>query len=166
MLVTVGPYSVSMIDVSGQRLQHVLPTPAVDTRAWWLWRVPWLVILIGVLAALVAVFGRIETRGWRRPSEPPGWLSARVVGVLTASTPRVALTVGGFVTVVLGLLSDNVAPTAGHYLVGMPVGGLAAFLVGATVLRVARGTWGMSIGMSGPRRGDEDPAPTPVRAGQ
>lgn len=131
---------------------HLLPTPAVATRAWWLWRVPWLIMLVAVLVGLVAVFGRIETRGWHRPPERPGWLPCGVVRVSTAPVPRVLLTVGGFLAVVLGLLSDNGAPRFGHYLVGMPVGGLAAVLAGATVLRVLRAVPVARAARSDPRR--------------
>ncbi|HEY9476359.1 MAG TPA: acyltransferase [Mycobacteriales bacterium] len=131
---------------------HVLPTPVVATRAWWLWRTPWLIMLIVVLAGLVTVFGRIETRGWRRPTERPGWLPDRVVRAVTAPVPRLLLTVGSFVAVVLGLLSDNGAPTVDHYLVGMPAGGLAMFLAGATVLRLLRAVPETLAARSGPFR--------------
>lgn len=117
---------------------HLLPTPAVATRAWWLWRVPWLVMLMAVLALLVVVFGRLEVRRSPRPHRLPGWLSAGLVRALTLPAPRALLTVLGFVAVVAGLLSNNLAPRVGHYLVGMPAGGLAAYLAGASVLRLLR----------------------------
>ncbi|MCM0678065.1 acyltransferase, partial [Micromonospora phytophila] len=46
----------------------VLPTPPVGSAAWLAWRLPWLLMLTVVLAALVAVFGPIEARtGTTRP---------------------------------------------------------------------------------------------------
>jgi hypothetical protein len=117
---------------------HVLPTPPVATHVWWLWRAPWLIMLIAVLAVLVAVFGRIETRGSRRPLQRPSWLSAGLVRTLTAPVPRVLLTVAAFIAVIFGLLGNSLAPRVGHYLVGMPAAALAAYLIGATVLRLLR----------------------------
>jgi hypothetical protein len=212
-LTLIGPYSVSMIDMSGQRLQnaspptlallattafqlglvmsiqpraqrwlrrprpwravvavnsviftiflwhmsavvllvgllhalHRLPTPPVATSAWWLWRVPWLLMLTVVLAVLVAVFGRLEARprGQGGPATPPppgppgawpGWLRRAA----TTGWPRVALTVAAFAAVIVGLVSNNLAPRTGVYLVGMPAAGILAYLGGATVLRLLR----------------------------
>ncbi|MFD0819747.1 acyltransferase, partial [Micromonospora zhanjiangensis] len=55
---------------------HLLPTVAPNTAFWWLLRLPWLAGLLVLLAGLVAVFGRIEARGDRRPDTPPRWLPA------------------------------------------------------------------------------------------
>jgi hypothetical protein len=116
---------------------HALPTPTVATRDWWLWRLPWLVMLMGMLAALVAVFGRIETRGTRRPATPgrlPPWL----VRAVTAPASRVGLTVVAFTAVIAGLLDNSLTSRTGHYLVGMPAAGLLTYLIGAAVLRLSR----------------------------
>jgi hypothetical protein len=210
-LTVAGPYSVSMIDVSGQRLQnasppslallaatafqlglvmalrdraepwlhrarpwrvvvamnsviftvflwhmsavvllvgllyalHRLPTPTVATTAWWLWRVPWLLALTVVLAVLVAIFGRLETRPAppRRAGRWPAWMRQAV----TAGPARVVLTVAAFAAVITGLVSNNLAPRTGVYLAGMPSAGLLAYLAGATVLRLLRSMPGRSV---------------------
>lgn len=118
---------------------HVLPTPPVDTRAWWLWRTPWLMMLIPVLTMLVAVFGRIETHGSPRLQPPrPHWPLARHVGGLNARMPRAVLTGTAFAAVVAGLLGNNLTPRVGHYLLGMPTSAFATYLLGATMLRLLR----------------------------
>jgi hypothetical protein len=117
---------------------HLLPTPQVNTAAWWLWRVPWLILLSLVLALLVAIFGPIETRGAHRLSARPGWLPPGLAAVLTRSRPRAVLTVLGFAAAVAGLLDNNLAPESGHELFGLPAPALAVFLIGAATLRLLR----------------------------
>ncbi|MEU4770986.1 acyltransferase, partial [Micromonospora sp. NPDC023644] len=48
---------VGALDAAGK-----LPTPPVGSAAWLAWRVPWVLMLAVVLAALVAVFGPVEAR--------------------------------------------------------------------------------------------------------
>ncbi|WP_238009502.1 acyltransferase [Dactylosporangium sp. AC04546] len=118
---------------------HALPTPTVATPAWWLWRAPWLMALVLILAALVAVFGRIELRSVHRPA-PSGRLPSWLVRTLTTPAAGVGLTVAAVTAVVAGLLSNSLAPRTGSYLFGMPAAGLLAYLVGAAVLRLLRST--------------------------
>lgn len=115
---------------------HALPTPAVATTAWWLWRLPWLMMLIVVLAALVAVFGRVEIGTHRRPRRLRHWRPRSPVEPRTARATRGVLTVTSLVAAVYGLLSNNLTPRTGHYLFGMPAVPLAAFLAGTAVLRL------------------------------
>jgi hypothetical protein len=61
-----------------------------------------------------------------------------LVRALAAPASRVLLTVAAFTAVVVGLLGNTLTPRTGHYPFGMPAGGLAAYLVGATVLRLLR----------------------------
>ena len=117
---------------------HLLPTPPVNSLAWWLWRVPWLIMLIIVLAGLVAIFGRFETRDNRRRTRRDRRLPARLARALAAAPARLVLTAAGYAGAVLGLLGNNLAPKEGHYLFGMPAPTLAAFLAGAGVLRLLR----------------------------
>ncbi len=116
----------------------LLPTPAVGTAAWWLWRLPWLVMLILVLAVLVAIFGPIERRGARRPATRPRWLPAGVARALTHPVPRTGLTVVGYTAAVAGLLGNSVSANVGHELFGMPTAALVTFLAGAAALRLLR----------------------------
>lgn len=56
-------------------------------RSWWLWRIPWVLLLAAVLVALVASFGRFEARLAWSPTSHRGWLvaiKALVAVVLTA----------------------------------------------------------------------------------
>ena len=110
----------------------LLPTPAVATAGWWLWRLPWLLMLTVVLAVLVAVFGRLETRP--RPPTPPAWLRRSPADTVTGAL----LTLAAFAAVVAGLLANNLAPSNAAYVVGMPAAGLIAYLVGAAALRMLR----------------------------
>ncbi|MGW4500950.1 acyltransferase family protein, partial [Micromonospora sp. NPDC004336] len=48
---------VGALDAAGR-----LPTPPAGSAAWLAWRVPWVLMLTVVLAALVAVFGPVEAR--------------------------------------------------------------------------------------------------------
>jgi Acyltransferase family len=128
--------SAVLLLVGGLNALHLLPTPAVATHAWWFWRIPWLVMLIGVLAALVAVFGPIETRTPRRPQ--PGRVPCGFVRALAAPVARLWLTVAAFTAVVVGLLSITLAPRTGQYLFGMPAAGIVVYVIGATTLRLLR----------------------------
>jgi hypothetical protein len=114
---------------------RLLPTPPVATAAWWLWRLPWLLMLAVVLAVLVAVFGRLEMRPSR--SRGAGLLPALLRGT-AAPLPRLLLTAAAFAAVIAGLVSNNLAPRTGEYLVGIPGAGLVAYLAGASVLRLLR----------------------------
>ncbi|MDG4788459.1 acyltransferase [Micromonospora sp. WMMD1102] len=116
----------------------VLPSPPVGSAAWWLWRIPWLLMLTVVLAGLVAVFGRIELRGSRRPATRPRALPATLCRTLTRPRPRLLLVGLGFAATVAGLFANSVAPKSGEYLLGLPVGALLAYLGGAGLLRLLR----------------------------
>jgi peptidoglycan/LPS O-acetylase OafA/YrhL len=111
---------------------HLLPTPIVGTRDWWIWRLPWLALLSAVLAILVAIFGRLEMRPHQpRPHRPP-------VRTLTAAVPVGVLTIAAFAAVIAGLLGNSLAPRTGDYLFGMPAFSIITYLVGAGVLRLLR----------------------------
>jgi fucose 4-O-acetylase-like acetyltransferase len=103
---------------------HLLPTPPVRSAAWWLWRIPWLVLLVIALTPLVTIFGPIERRRTHRPGAAPG-------------VPRLLLTVGGFAAVVAGLLVNSLTSRTHPEPLGVPTGALAAYLAGALALRVS-----------------------------
>src|SRR5690606_22060658 len=109
----------------------LLATPPVGSAAWWLWRIPWLLCLGVALAALVAVFGRVERRGRRAPRWP---LPARWAASLAQPAPRVVLTVVGFALAVLGIVGDTTAGDTAPEPLGVPVLALAAYLLGAAML--------------------------------
>jgi peptidoglycan/LPS O-acetylase OafA/YrhL len=115
---------------------NLLPTPQVGTAAWWLWRVPWLLILSVVLAALVAIFAPVEMRASRRSHLPPGLLSRWLGRTLAQPGVRVVLAVAGFAATVIGLLINNVASPTLPQPLGIPVSALITFLAGALVLRL------------------------------
>lgn len=130
--------SAAVLLIGALHAAGALPTPAVGTAGWWLWRVPWLVLLAAVLSVLVVVFGRVEVRGGRRPDRRPRWLPAPIAGALARPVPRAVVTVGGFAAVVAGLLLNSMAPRTSQQPYGVPLGALLAFLTGATALRLAR----------------------------
>ncbi len=116
----------------------LLPTPPVNSTSWWLWRLPWLIMLGTVLTVLVAIFARVETRRIHRPENRPTWIPAPVQRVLASPVPRMLLTVAGFVAVVLGLLGNSLTSRTQHETLGIPPAALAAFLAGALILRLLR----------------------------
>jgi hypothetical protein len=125
---------------------HALPTPAVGSTAWWLWRLPWLVALTAVLAMLVGIFGPIEIRAAHRPGRRPGtrvpaparWLPTGITAGLTRPAPRAALTGTGFAAVVFGLLDNSLTSKESPEPLGLPGAALVAYLAGAAVLRLLR----------------------------
>lgn len=130
--------SAAVLLAGGLSAAHLLPTPRVDTALWWLWRIPWLVMLALVLAVLVAIFGPIERRGTHRPPTRPRRIPAWVAGAVSRPAPRAVLTVGGFAGTVLGLLTNNLAARSGEQPLGVPAGSLVAFIAGAAILRLLR----------------------------
>ena len=108
----------------------VLPTPQVGTAAWWAWRVPWLLALAVVLAALVAVFGPIEARTRRHGR------------VRTSRPVQTALVAIGYAGVTVGLLINSLTPKSAAEPLGLPAPTLVAYLVGAGLLRLLRSGWG------------------------
>jgi peptidoglycan/LPS O-acetylase OafA/YrhL len=126
----------------------VLPMPVVATTEWWLWRLPWLLLLTVVLIGLVALFGPIEARSRRiRRRRSPEWLSR----IVTRPMLRAVATVAAYAAVIAGLVSNTVASRTGAHLVGLPTAGLASYLAGAAILHRLRS-------LPAPGRGDE-PAP-------
>lgn len=115
-----------------------LPTPRVGTSAWWLWRVPWLLLLAAALAVLVAIFAPVEMRANRRSRLLPGLVPAWLRRALRYRTPSVVLAVAGFGATIIGLLINNIASSTLPQPVGIPVSALVAFLAGALVLRLLR----------------------------
>ncbi|MFE9690767.1 acyltransferase [Micromonospora sp. NPDC005806] len=129
---------VGLLDALG-----VLPTPRVGSAAWWAWRIPWLLALAVILAALVAIFGPIEARS--RRSAPPadarrGPESAR--GSPGWSRVRTALAVAGYTGIVAGLLLNSLTRKAAPEPLGLPAPALVAYLAGAGALRLLRSGWG------------------------
>ena len=117
---------------------NLLPTPPVVTASWWLWRLPWLVMLSASLGLLVAVFGRLETRQRPRPTELPRGLPRGVARTLSRPAARLVLAVAAYAAVMLGLLDNNLAPSTDSFLLGMPAAGLVCYLLGAGTLRLLR----------------------------
>ncbi|HZD03264.1 MAG TPA: acyltransferase family protein, partial [Longimicrobiales bacterium] len=65
-----------------------------NTLAWWATRIPWLLVLLTVLAGFVAVFGRFEAQPAPPAGRPPAaWRSA--VGAVAVCAGLIALAAGG-----------------------------------------------------------------------
>lgn len=116
----------------------LLPQPAVDSGAWLLVRLPWVATCAVVLAVLVGVFRRLETRS-------AGVARGRTVGAaaagpveLSATTWRMMIGVG-MAAVVAGLLAIAVAGPDPGPLPGLSLPGVASYLAGAGLLRMVRG---------------------------
>lgn len=108
-----------------------LPTPRVGSAAWWAWRIPWVLALTVVLAALVAVFGPIEARSRRHPT-----------GAAPTRPWRTALAVAGYAGIVAGLLLNSLTRKVAPEPLGLPAPALVAYLAGAGALRLLRSGWG------------------------
>jgi hypothetical protein len=121
-----------------------LPQPPKDTGVWLLWKLPWLVVLFTVLGALVAVFGRVETRGLRRGAATSH--SRWTPTALGRPWLRAIATIFGYAACVLGLLGVTVAGPADRGPLGLPTVALAVFLAGAGLLRAGRTARGRRTG--------------------
>jgi hypothetical protein len=64
-----------------------------DTPAWWITRIPWLVLLAAGLAGFVAVFARVEARRPHSAYAPPAWRS--VAGAIALCVGLATLSAGG-----------------------------------------------------------------------
>jgi fucose 4-O-acetylase-like acetyltransferase len=114
---------------------NLLPTPLVGTVGWWVWRVPWLLLLTVVLTGLVILFGRLEAHRGRR-------LPVRLPVLPGRPLPRLVLATAAFIAIVFGLLVNNIVAPAHPEPTGVPVPALAAYLAGAAILRLLRGAAG------------------------
>ncbi|HEX7745662.1 MAG TPA: acyltransferase [Micromonosporaceae bacterium] len=132
---------------------HLLPTPPVGTAFWWLWRIPWLIMLAAVLAVLVAVFGRFEMRPESRKLPLPGPVRAALAAVPRRPWVRATLTVAGYAGAVFGLLTNSLAPKTAADPLGIPPVALIGYLLAAAVLRLLR--------TAGPRPAPQQPHPQP-----
>ncbi|NES15009.1 MULTISPECIES: acyltransferase [Micromonospora] len=120
-----------------------LPTPRVGSAAWWAWRIPWVLALAVVLAALVAVFGPIEARSRRHPT-----------GAAPTRPWRTGLAAGGYAGIVAGLLLNSLTRKVAAEPLGLPAPALVAYLAGAGALRLLRS----GSGSRGSPRRAVDPA--------
>jgi hypothetical protein len=64
-----------------------------DTLAWWITRIPWLLLLAAGLAGFVAVFGRVETRRPRSVAAPSAYRS--ISGAIALCVGLATLSAGG-----------------------------------------------------------------------
>jgi hypothetical protein len=136
--------SAAVLGAVGLYLAGLLPSLPVGSAPWLWWRVPWLVLLAAVLAGLVALFGRVETRA----AEPAAVPVAKRVAVPVAwphppgrrcrAGPAAVVTTG-YLAALAGLLWQAAAGPGDHGPFGLPTGSLLLFLVATALLRLARG---------------------------
>ncbi len=100
------------------------PGPEGVTAAWWLSRIPWILLLMVAMAILVLAFGRFERPRQGRPTTLEGW-PARLKAIA-----GVVLTSAGLGILVIGGLYDTEGP------LNLPVIGLAILLAGLLSLGV------------------------------
>lgn len=118
----------------------LLPSFTVGSPAWFLWQVPWILMLAAVLTGLLMLFSRAE-----RPGDPStgvsGWLSGRLFGGRRRAGPgRTAsvATVIGLVAAVLGMFLIAEAGPVDHGRVPLPTLGLGIWLAAAATLWLVR----------------------------
>lgn len=119
-------------------LLNLLPTSAVGSAAWLAWRIPWLIMLAGVLAVLLAIFGPIETRRLGKPSRDSRWMPTRLGAMLTRKPLCLVLSLTGLAAIVFGLIHNNMLSHDSTVALGLPVAALLAYLAGAALLRLLR----------------------------
>ncbi len=123
----------------GLYLAGLLPSLPVGSAAWLWWQIPWIMILAVVLAGLVAIFGRMETRAAGPPRHRPP-IPAKAATWMVRTGPETAVATAGYLLALLGLLWQANAGEAYHGPFGLPTGSLLLFLAGAAVLWLARVT--------------------------
>jgi peptidoglycan/LPS O-acetylase OafA/YrhL len=114
----------------------LLPSADVGTAAWWWGRLPWLATLAVILVALVAVFGRVETRAMSRRRVCGGLGPDSGQGRRRLASP--AVVVGAYVAAIGGMLWLAASGPGPHGPFVVPTGALALVLGAAAVLRLAR----------------------------
>jgi hypothetical protein len=129
--------SAAVLATIGLYLSGLLVSPPVDSAAWLWWQIPWLAILAVVLAGLVAIFGRVETRAAAEPRHPPR-LPTGLLDRMNQPRPQTAVTTLGYLAALLGLIWQANAGEAYHGWFGLPTGSLLLVLAGAGVLWLAR----------------------------
>ncbi len=118
----------------------LLPPSDPTTAAWWLGRVPWLAALAAVLAVLVVLLARVETRAPARRASgvAEGRRTRRGIVGVTTQLARSGPVVGAYVAAVAGLLWLTVAGGGLHGPFALPTAALALVLAGSAVLRLGR----------------------------
>lgn len=113
------------------------PQPAVGSFAWWALRPVWFAVLVGLLAGLVAVFGRLERP---KPVSYVGWAGRTPVARQGAAVAGVSLVAIGVLGLALVGLSQP-ATRDGSLVVtrATPLACLAYLGVGAWLLRRTAG---------------------------
>ncbi|MFE9690136.1 acyltransferase [Micromonospora sp. NPDC005806] len=117
-------------------LVHWLPSAPVGGGTWWALRALWVLALAVVLLPLVTVLGPIEMRTVRRTRHR----HREPAGTGRADTARTLLTAIGYAGVVAGLVINTMTPMSAPEPLGLPLGTLVAYLIGAGILRLLRST--------------------------
>jgi fucose 4-O-acetylase-like acetyltransferase len=113
----------------------IMPQPVIGSGEWFLLRLPWLLVLMLILATLVAAFGRIESRTVASSSG----LAIRTDQMNDARLRNwQVLILLGVMAVVAGLVLINLGDERTYGPAGLPSAGLIVYFLGAAVLRLAR----------------------------
>lgn len=124
--------SAVVLGAAAVHLTGLLPAEPVGSPGWLAWRLPWIGLLALLLAALVAVFGRIEVRG-AGPARPRGLPDL----ISLQRRPRTVLVVAGYAVAIAGLIGVATAGAGDHGPFGLSTAALLGYLAGAAALRTA-----------------------------
>jgi fucose 4-O-acetylase-like acetyltransferase len=113
----------------------LMSQPVIGSGEWFLLRLPWLLVLMVILAAFVAAFGRIESRTVASSSG----LTIRTDQMTDARLSGWQILIFlGVMAVVAGLILINLGDERTFGPAGLPSAGLIVYFLGAAILRLAR----------------------------
>ncbi|GAB2493842.1 acyltransferase family protein [Nocardiopsis aegyptia] len=113
----------------------LFPQPPVDSAAWVLMRIPWLLAVLPVLLVLVAVFGGVEAR---TTASSAGWRAGALRGVPAGRAVANLLVLAASPMVIGGLVWIALAGPGHHGIGTLPTAACLVYAVGASTLRLAR----------------------------
>ncbi|NYE72129.1 hypothetical protein [Microlunatus parietis] len=132
--------SAAVLTVGSLHAIDMLPTPEAGSAVWFVWRVPWLLMLTATLAILVALFGPIEIRRSHRSRRRPRWPATARGPVAVRPWLRPLLAVVALAAIALALLDNSLVPRTEPATFGIPTLALVTYVTGATIQRLLRTT--------------------------
>jgi hypothetical protein len=113
-----------------------------NTAAWWATRPLWLMVLLLLIAAFVAIFGRVEAQRVRSERPPPTWRS-----------------VAGAIALCVGLVALSADGIGGDSALGVRLGPVLLTLCGTLLVTVGRGAAALPSARQFNEPGQTSPSP-------